>query len=60
MQLRPGVSTSLFTLTFVYLALHGNEVLSVTTETVNLDLETRQNIVCLPLPGCGALPQNGL
>ena len=28
-------------LTFVNLALHGNEVLSVTTESVNLDLEMR-------------------
>ena len=33
-------------ITFVYLALHGNEVLSVSTKSVNLDLEGRQNILC--------------
>ena len=42
--------------------MHGNEVLSVTTELVNLDLETGQIFLAysLPLPGCVALPQNGL
>ena len=42
--------------------MHGNEVLSVTTELVNLDLEMGQMslAICLPLPGCVALSQNGL
>ena len=30
----------------VYLALHGIEVLSVTTKSVTLDLEMRQDILC--------------
>ena len=49
-------------LTSVYLALHGNEVLYVTKELFNLDQKMRQNIGChfLRLPGCVALPQNGL
>ena len=44
--------------TSVFLALHGNEVVSVTTESVKLDLQMRQNIPCFfsPLPGCMALP----
>ena len=31
----------------MYLELHGNKVLSVTTESVNLDLEMRQNKLLL-------------
>ena len=32
--------------TSVFLALYGNEVVSVYTESVNLDLQIRQNILC--------------
>ena len=32
--------------TSVFLALHGNEVVSVTPESVNLDQQMRQNIPC--------------
>ena len=32
--------------TSVFLALQGNEVVSVTTESVNVDLKMRQNIPC--------------
>ena len=38
-QHRPGMNISLTTTDPVYVALHGNAVLSVTTEAVNLDLE---------------------
>ena len=46
----------------VYLALHSNEVLSVTTELVNLDLNWDRIYfpIHLPLPGTVALPQTGL
>ena len=48
--------------TSVFLALHVNEVVSFTTESVNLDLQIRKIflVIYLPLPGCVALPQNGL
>ena len=45
-----------------FLTLDGNEVLSVTTESVNMDLEIGQNIPCyvFAMSDCVALPQNGL
>ena len=45
-QLRPGISTSLSTIDVCLPTLHDNEVLSVTTESVSLDLEMTQNIPC--------------
>ena len=40
------LSPALPQLTFVHLALDGNTSLSVSTESVNLDLAMRQNILC--------------
>ena len=51
------------TLMSVYLALHGNKVLSVTTVTTESWTKNQDGIffcVFLPLPGYVALPQNGL
>ena len=47
-QLRPGINTNLTTTDLCQLALHGNEVLAVTKESVNLDLEMGQNICQTP------------
>ena len=51
LQLRPSISTSMSSrhclpLTSVLLALHDKEVLSVTAEAVNLELEMGWNIPC--------------
>ena len=48
--------------TSAFLALNGNEVVSVSTASVNLDLQIGKIFlpIYLPLPGCVAVPKNGL
>jgi hypothetical protein len=58
----PAQKLAIPPVTSVFLALHGNEVVSITTELVNLDLQMRQNIPCYLFSSAllCALPQNGL
>ena len=62
-QFRPSINVSLSTTDLsVYLALYGNEVLSITTESVKWTQKWNRIFfaIYLPLPGCVALPENKL